>query len=101
KLVVSGVILCMYEASTKLAQEVIGDLEACLARSRRQAVPWARAKLFETRIRRNIKLAECPSFGQSIFQYAPKCPGAADYLALAREVMGLPASGHMPMGAAA
>ena len=31
------------------------------------------------RIRRNIKLAECPSFGQSIFAYAPTCNGAEDY----------------------
>jgi chromosome partitioning protein len=39
-------------------------------------------------IRRNIKLAECPSFGQTIFQYAPACPGAADYKALAEKVVG-------------
>ncbi len=49
---------------------------------------WADARLFETRIRRNIKLAESPSFGQSIFGYAPGCNGAADYAALAREVLG-------------
>jgi chromosome partitioning protein len=34
-------------------------------------------------VRRNIKLAECPSFGQTIFQYAPFAPGALDYKALA------------------
>jgi len=43
---------------------------------------------FQTRIRRNIKLAESPSFGQSIFAYAPGCHGAEDYTALAAEVMG-------------
>lgn len=32
---------------------------------------------------RNIKLAECPSFGKTIFDYAPTCPGAQDYRALA------------------
>ena len=32
-------------------------------------------RLFETRIRRNIRLAESPSFGQSIFSYAPTRPG--------------------------
>src|SRR5207249_5656817 len=42
---------------------------------------------FETRIRRNIKLAECPSFGQSIFTYAPKCAGAEDHMSLAKEVL--------------
>src|ERR671937_813710 len=88
---VSGVIVCMYETTTKLAQEVVRDLEAYLERSRGTAVPWADARGQTTRIRRNIKLAECPSYGQSIFAYAPKCPGAADYLNLARELLGEPA----------
>jgi chromosome partitioning protein len=54
-------------------------------------VPWANARVFGTKIRRNIKLAECPSFGKSVFAYAPKSPGAADYAALAAEVLGTPA----------
>ena len=83
----TGVIVCLYESTTKLAHEVIRDLEAFLERSRGSAVPWATARLLSTRIRRNIKLAECPSHGQSIFGYAPKCPGASDYLDLAREVL--------------
>jgi chromosome partitioning protein len=64
-------------------------------RSQSLNVPWAGAKLFETRIRRNIKLAECPSHGQSIFAYAPGCPGAHDYQALAREVMGVETGGAL------
>jgi chromosome partitioning protein len=85
---VTGVILCLYEAATRLAQEVVDDLQDYLDRSRGTNVPWAKARIFETRIRRNIKLAECPSFGRSIFAYAPTCHGALDYLALAEEVMG-------------
>jgi chromosome partitioning protein len=88
---VTGVVLCLYEATTKLAQEVVGDLQEYLERSRAAAVPWSAARVFDSRIRRNIKLAECPSFGQSIFGYAPKCPGAADYRDLAREVLGVAA----------
>jgi chromosome partitioning protein len=88
KLVVSGVVVCLYDAATKLAQEVVADLSAFLAKSRGANVPWAGAKVFDTKIRRNIKLAECPSFGKSVFAYAPKSPGAADYAALANEVMG-------------
>ena len=57
-------------------------------RGRGTAVPWAEARVFATRIRRNVKLAECPSFGRSIFAYAPGCHGAEDYAALAREVLG-------------
>lgn len=88
KLVVSGVVVCLYDAATKLAQEVVGDLSGFLERSRGANVPWAKAQVFGTKIRRNIKLAECPSFGKSVFAYAPKSSGAADYAALALEVMG-------------
>jgi chromosome partitioning protein len=84
---VSGVILCMYESTTKLSGEVLRDLEAYLERSRGAVVPWAKAHVFRSRIRRNIKLAESPSFGQSIFAYAPNCHGAEDYTALAAEVL--------------
>ena len=85
---VTGVVVCLYDSATKLAQEVVGDLKGFLDRSRGANVPWADAKVFDTRIRRNIKLAECPSFGRSIFRYAPNCPGATDYAALANEVIG-------------
>jgi chromosome partitioning protein len=37
-------------------------------------------------------LAEAPSFGQSIFQYAPDSNGAADYRELAEELMQMPAA---------
>jgi chromosome partitioning protein len=85
---VTGIVLSIYEAATRLAQEVVNDLHDYLERARGGNTPWAKARIFGTRIRRNIKLAECPSFGQSIFQYAPTCHGANDYLALAREVLG-------------
>ena len=62
------------------------DLTTFLAASDPTA-PWANARVFSTRIRRNIKLAEAPGFGQPIFDYAPSCPGAQDYGSLAQEVM--------------
>jgi chromosome partitioning protein len=85
---VTGVMLTLYEANTRLAQEVIQDLQEFLDKSRGGNTPWAKARIFGTRIRRNVKLAECPSFGQSIFSYQPQCNGAEDYAALAREVLG-------------
>src|SRR6185437_950307 len=85
---VTGIILSLYESSTRLAAEVVQDLQDYLDKSRGTNAPWAKARIFGTRIRRNIKLAECPSFGQSIFGYAPHCHGAEDYAALAREVLG-------------
>ncbi len=93
KLTVTGVVICLYDAATKLAQEVVNDLAAFLDRSRGANVPWAAARVFETKIRRNIKLAECPSFGKSVFAYAPKSPGAADYTALANEMLAATTAG--------
>src|SRR6516165_5312817 len=85
---VTGIVLCLYESSTRLAQEVVNDLREYLDKGRGSNAPWSKARIFGTRVRRNIKLAECPSFGQSIFAYAPNCHGAEDYAALAREVLG-------------
>jgi chromosome partitioning protein len=87
KLKLSGVILCMYDAATRLASEVSDDVEEFFRRARSDRSPWMHARTFQTRIRRNIRLAEAPSFGQSIFQYAPACNGAEDYRQLAREIL--------------
>jgi chromosome partitioning protein len=87
---VTGIVLSLYESSVRLTREVVADLTAFFERARGSATPWAKAQVFNTRIRRNVKLAECPSFGQSIFAYAPHCHGAEDYAALAREVLGEP-----------
>ncbi len=85
----SGVVLCMYESGTRLAAEVTRDVDEFLDLQSKGNGVWAGAKFFETRIRRNIRLAEAPSFGQSIFQYAPQSNGAEDYRHLANEVLGL------------
>ena len=83
----SGVILCMYDGGTRLATEVGQDVDAFFRKARGRATPWANAQTFQTRIRRNIRLAEAPSFGQSIFQYAPDSHGAEDYQRLAAEIV--------------
>ncbi len=87
KLRVLGVILCMYETTTRLAAEVVGDLEQFFASHHGLDVPWAKACIFRTRIRRNIKLAECPSYGRTIFDYEPNSHGAQDYAGLAVELL--------------
>jgi chromosome partitioning protein len=43
--------------------------------------------VFETKIRRSVKLKEAPAFGKTIFHHAPDSVGAQDYLGLANEVM--------------
>ena len=68
---------------------MVRDLRDFLDQSRGTNRPWSKARVFEAKIRRNIKLAECPSFGRTIFEYAPKSAAAEDYAALAREVSGV------------
>ena len=86
---VSGVVLTMFESQTRLSTEVVNDLSAFLKSAVNQNVPWSGATVFQSRIRRNIKLAESPSFGQTILKYDSASHGAADYRALAREVIAM------------
>src|SRR5579862_6500316 len=55
---VSGIILSLYESGARLAREVVQDLQEFFDRARGTSAPWAKARIFSTRIRRNIKLAE-------------------------------------------
>jgi chromosome partitioning protein len=85
----TGVLLCMYDSGTRLAAEVSTDVAEYFSQSRAPDSVWSGAKFFETRIRRNIRLAEAPSFGQSIFQYSAASNGAEDYRRLAQEILGV------------
>ncbi len=90
---VSGIALTMFDSQTKLSNEVVAELEGFIVEARGRNLPWSDAIIFDTRIRRNIKLAESPSFGQTIMKYGPKSAGANDYRALAAEVLAMePAS---------
>lgn len=81
-----GVVLCMFEAGTRLAAEVGRDVDAFFKAAPNGHGSWSSGRLLSARIRRNVRLAEAPSFGQSIFDYAPDSHGAADYEALAAEI---------------
>jgi chromosome partitioning protein len=83
----SGLLYCLCDTSTRLASEVINDVEEFFQAERGGTEVWSHVTSFHTKIRRNIRLAEAPSFGQSIFQYAPNSHGAEDYLNLAHEVL--------------
>lgn len=87
RLRLSGVMFCLFESGTRLANEVIHDVEEFFRVARRPHPSWSLAQMFQTRIRRNVRLAEAPSFGQSIFAYAPGSNGAEDYQRLAEEVL--------------
>lgn len=90
---VTGVVLCMHEGQTVLASEVVSDLTGFFEASRSmEDVPWRDAAVLTPAIRRNIKLAECPSHGQTIFDYEPSCAGAQDYKALVDHIVTMAAA---------
>jgi chromosome partitioning protein len=98
KLRVSGIVLTMFDAQTKLSSEIVKDLQGFVDSAKDQNVPWSGARIFKSKIRRNIKLAESPSFGQHIIKYESTSHGAMDYRALAKEVaaMDVPAEETKP-----
>ena len=81
---VKGILLCMFDTRASLPNEVKADIEQFLEDARGTDCAWSQARLIPTFIRRNIKLAEAPSYGKTIFEYEPDCNGAADYWQVAK-----------------
>jgi chromosome partitioning protein len=76
---VKGILLCMFDSRASLPKEVKTDIEQFLDNARGTNCAWAQARILPTFIRRNIKLAEAPSYGKTIFEYEQNCHGAEDY----------------------
>lgn len=75
-LIVGGVLICLHDSRKRLARAVSDTIRAYFG-----------DLVFDTVIRSNVALAEAPSCGQTIFEYAPKSTGAEDYDSLAKEVL--------------
>jgi chromosome partitioning protein len=75
RLEVAGMLLTMYDARTRLAQDVEREL--------RQHFPQL---VFRTVIPRNVRISEAPSYGRPVIHHDPHCPGAEAYFELAKEV---------------
>ena len=73
---IEGVVLTMYDDRMVLAQQVAGELETHFGE-----------KLCRTRIPRNVRLAEAPSYGKPALLYDPRSRGAESYIRLAKELM--------------
>jgi len=69
----------MFDGRASLPKEVKADIEQFLNNARGTTSAWAQACVLPTFIRRNIKLAEAPSYGKTIFEYERNCHGAEDY----------------------
>jgi chromosome partitioning protein len=83
---VQGILLCMFDTRASLPGEVKADIEHFLEGARGTECAWAQARILPTFIRRNIKLAEAPSYGQTIFEYERNCHGAEDYIKVAESI---------------
>jgi chromosome partitioning protein len=73
---VSGVLVTMYDGRTRLAMEVIAELERHFP-----------DQIFKTQIPRNIRLSEAPSFGKPVILFDVKSRGSQAYMAVARELL--------------
>ena len=81
---ISGVLMCMFDSRTSLSEEVRNDIDEFLKSARDTDCPWSNAEIIPVYIRRNIKLAEAPSYGKTIFEYEPNCHGSEDYAKVAQ-----------------
>ncbi len=85
---VSGILMCMFDSRTSLSEEIKSDINKFLAGARDSDCPWRAAQIIPVFVRRNIKLAEAPGYGKTIFEYEPTCHGAEDYRLIAQHLNG-------------
>jgi chromosome partitioning protein len=76
KLAIEGIVFCMFDRRTNLAQQVVTEVEKHFP-----------GQVYETMIPQNIRLSESPSFGKPALLYDIESKGAQAYLALANEVL--------------
>lgn len=73
---VSGVLVTMFDGRTRLALEVIAELERHFPQ-----------QIFKTQIPRNVRISEAPSYGKPVILFDLKSRGAQAYLSVAREML--------------
>ena len=76
KIAIEGVLLTMFDQRINLSNQVVDEV-----------VTYFKSKVYETMIPRNVRLAEAPSFGRTIFDNAEKSKGSKAYRALADEFL--------------
>ncbi len=76
ELYVSGVVFCMFDGRTILAQSVRDEVES-----------YFPDKVYSAGVRKNIRLAEAPSYGLPVGLYDSSCKGSDDYRAITEEFL--------------
>jgi chromosome partitioning protein len=89
RLAIDGVLLTMYDARLNLSRQVATD-----------AREYFGAKVFQSVIPRNVRLAEAPSFGKPIILYDVTSVGAQAYMAVAQELIARTQALPAPQGGA-
>lgn len=74
-LVLSTIVLTMYDQRTNLAQQVVSDVRTHFSAQTLKAV-----------IPRSVRVSEAPSYGQTVVAYDPHSPGSVSYLEAAVEI---------------
>jgi len=74
---IEGVVLTMYDKRNNLSQQVEEDARSHLGEL-----------VLETRIPRNVRVSEAPSYAMSVLDYETQSTGAKAYRDLARELLG-------------
>ncbi len=74
-LVVSTILVTMYDARTRLAAGVANEVREHFG-----------DQVLKTSIPRSVRVSEAPSYGQTVMTYDPGSPGALSYLEAAREI---------------
>lgn len=73
---VVGILITMYDRRLNLSKSVEKELKK-----------YYKDKLFDTRIKRNVRLSEAPSFGQPVYYYDKLSKGTEQYLSVATEII--------------
>jgi chromosome partitioning protein len=76
KLEIEGIVLTMYDTRLRLANQVVDEVKTHF-----------QELVFDTVIHRTTKLAEAPSFGETIVMHDAASKGAINYLNFAREIL--------------
>jgi chromosome partitioning protein len=71
-----GILLTMFDGRANIANQVVEEVRG-----------YFKDQVFGVVVPRNVRLAECPSFGKPIILYDIKSKGCESYLALGREIM--------------
>src|ERR1700689_2624150 len=76
ELTIHGIVLTMYDSRNTLSAQVVADVREFMG-----------AKVYDTIIPRNVRVAEAPSYGKPVLMYDLRCSGSEAYMRLATEVI--------------